>query len=187
MIKTAVLAVDLLYDFTNPDGKVYYPENEAILENVETLLQHARKNGALIVFMRHEYRKGKQDVNLQNMRECCIEGTKGSEIDERLSVLADDYVIKKRRYSAFYGTDLDLLLREHGVQNVVVIGTKTNNCVNATALDSHYRNYNTYVVAECTATNDPVAQDVYLRDIDRYIGKVLTLQEALTSFESGDL
>jgi len=187
MNKTAIIAVDLLYDFTNPNGKVYYPENEAILENVETLLQSARAHGKLVVFLRHEYRKGKPDANLQGMRECCIEGTKGVEIDERLSVSDADYLVKKRRYSGFFGTDLDLILKEHGIENVIVVGTKTNNCVNATALDSHYRDYKTYVVAECVATNDAAAQEVYLRDIDRYIGKVLSLEETLKAFESGDL
>ena len=64
------------------------------------------------------------------MRPNCIEGTFGIEIDPMLEVdEKKDYVIRKRRYSGFFGTDLDLVLRENEVENVVVVGTKTNCCI----------------------------------------------------------
>ena len=79
------------------------------------------------------------------MRPNCIEGTFGIEIDPMLEVdEKKDYVIRKRRYSGFFGTDLDLVLRENEVENVVVVGTKTNCCIRATVTDAFYLNFREY-------------------------------------------
>lgn len=188
MNKTALIIVDLIRDFTRPDGAVYYPETGKILPNVKTLLNKARETSTLVIFMQHRYRNHKFDLNLRNMRRSCIEGTEGVEIDPMLDVdEKQDFLIPKRRYSAFYGTDLDLVLREHGIEHLIIVGTKTNNCINATALDAHYRAYDTHVVSDCVATNDPEAQRVYLKDMAKYICKVDTLKETLSQLESGEL
>jgi nicotinamidase-related amidase len=182
MNKRALIVIDLVHDFTHPKGRVYDPANEAIIENVQKLLDAMRQTESLIIFMKHTYRKDKYDKNRSNMRPCCIEGSGGETIDERLSIdEKKDYVLKKRRYSAFYGTDLDLILREHKIEDVVLVGTKTNNCIFATALDAHYRDYRVKVILDCVATSDPIKQEIYLDDINRYIGSVLSLQEYLES------
>ena len=110
------------------------------------------------------------------MRPNCIEGTFGIEIDPMLEVdEKKDYVIRKRRYSGFFGTDLDLVLRENEVENVVVVGTKTNCCIRATVTDAFYLNYNPYVIRECVATNSETVNEVHLTDIDKYLGKVIDM------------
>ncbi len=186
MNDTALILVDYLKDFTTPEGRVYYPEAEAVIDKTAELLAVARRSGCLVVFIRHSYRKDKPDANLSSMRPCCIEGTAGDEIDPRLPIdEKKDYVLVKRRYSAFFGTDLDLVLRERGVKNLIVAGLKTNNCVNATVLDAHYRAYNTTVVADCTATNDKEAHRIYLRDMERYLCEVASLAEVKQKLGEG--
>lgn len=179
MSKKALLVIDMLYDFTDPNGLVYYPQTGKIIDNVATLIEGMRKQGHLIVFVKHTYRKDKFDSNLEGMRPCCIEGSGGNEIDKRLHVDPKDYVIKKRRYSAFYGTDLDLILREQGIKDVVLAGTKTNNCVIATAFDAHYLNYGIEVVKDCVSTNDDAVNAIYLKDIDKYLGNVVSLADMI--------
>lgn len=188
MNRTALIVVDMIEDFTREDGAVYYPETEAIIPNVKRLISAARDNGCLIVFMQHRYRAHKYDKNLEKMRPSCIEGTKGVRIDSRLEVdERKDYVIPKRRYSAFYSTDLDLVLREHRIQNLIIAGTKTNNCINATALDAHNLAYDAHVVKDCVSTNNPKAQEVYLKDMEKYICAVDSLEDILGKLESGEL
>lgn len=177
MAKTALIIVDMVKDFTQPNGRVFYPQNREILPNIQKVLTECRAHECLIVFMRNSYRKGKFDKNLETMRVNCIEGTGGDEIDPALVVEPADYVIKKRRYSAFFGTDLDLVLRENGVKNVVVVGTKTNCCIRATVTDAYYLDYDVYVVRECVATNDETVNRVHLQDIDKYLGHVVTMRE----------
>jgi len=179
---TALIVVDMVYDFTNENGLVFYPQNKEILPKINDVIKECRNNNALIVFMQHCYRKDKFDKNLINMRPNCIQGTGGENIDLSLDRKDSDYVIKKRRYSAFFGTDLDLVLRENNVKNAIIVGTKTNCCIRATVTDAYYLDYNVFVVKECVATNDPVVNEVHLSDIDKYLGKVISISEIDKAF-----
>lgn len=188
MAKTALLIVDMVKDFTDPEGLVFYPQNREILPRIKKVLEKCRRHGVLIIFLRHSYRKDKFDKNLVNMRPNCIEGSGGDEIDPMLEVdPVKDYVIKKRRYSGFFGTDLDLVLRENGIENVIITGTKTNCCIRATVTDAYYLNYNVYVVSDCVATNDETVNQVHLTDIRKYFGTVLTSDELFDSLEKGEI
>ena len=182
MNNTALLIVDMVKDFTNPNGLVYYPANKDILPKINELLLRCREKGFLIVFLQHRYRAGKIEKNLRNMRPNCIEGSGGEDIDDIFNLQDTDYVIPKRRYSGFFGTDLDLVLREHGVLNVVVVGTKTNCCIRATVTDAHNLDYSPIVIRECVATNDLVSNQMHLDEINRYLGKVLSLDEFYKDF-----
>ena len=186
--KTALLVVDMVKDFTDPQGLVFYPQNREILPRIAQLVARAREHGMTIVFLQHCYRRGKPDKNLENMRPNCIEGSGGEEIDPMLSPDPEkDYIIKKRRYSAFFGTDLDLVLRENGVQNVIVSGTKTNCCIRATVTDAYYLNYNVIVPSDAVATNDAVVNRVHLEDIGKYFGRVATINHLFAEMDRGEL
>lgn len=188
MSNTALLIIDMVKDFTDPNGLVFYPQNREILPKIKTVLEECRKYGVLIIFLRHSYRKGKLDKNLINMRPNCIEDTGGDEIDSMLVVDENkDYVIKKRRYSGFFGTDLDLVLRENDIKNVIITGTKTNCCIRATVTDAYYLDYNVYVVSDCVATNEEVVNQVHLSDIKKYFGRVISSEELFKLLEKGEL
>ena len=188
MAKTALIIVDMVRDFTDPEGLVFYPENQKILPRIKKVLDESRKHELLIVFLQHCNRKDKVDKKAQSMRPNCIEGTFGIEIDPMLEVdEKKDYVIRKRRYSGFFGTDLDLVLRENEVENVVVVGTKTNCCIRATVTDAFYLNYNPYVIRECVATNSETVNEVHLTDIDKYLGKVIDMNTFSKMLEEGQL
>ena len=57
---------------------------------------------------------------------------------------------KKHRYSAFFGTDLDIILREWGVDTVIILGTTTENCCHATGRDAMFRNYRVVFLSDAT-------------------------------------
>lgn len=178
----------MVKDFTDPEGLVFYPQNRDILPNIKRVLDECRKHDVLVIFMQHSYRDGKYDKNLINMRPNCIEGTGGDAIDPMLDINAKkDYVIKKRRYSGFFGTDLDMVLRENNIRNVIIVGTKTNCCIRATVTDAYYLDYNPIVVSDCVATNDEVVNQVHLTDIKKYLGKVVTSQELFDLLDKGEL
>ena len=185
--ESALLVVDMLRDFTDPNGLVYYPQNRVILPRVKRVVGICRSAGIPIVFLKHFNRAGKVDEKAAAMRPNCIEGTWGDEIDPMLEVDQSDYVIKKRRYSGFFGTDLDLVLRENKVRNVVVVGAKTNCCIRATVTDAFYLDYNPIVVRECVATDSDVVNDVHLEDIRKYLGEVVGMDELFSRIERGEL
>lgn len=176
--ETALVVVDMVKDFTDPEGLVFYPMNREILPGIADLVDFCHQKGVQVIFMQHRYRRGKYDRNLETMRPNCIEGSGGEDLDALLPVNEEtDYIIPKRRYSAFYGTDLDLVLREHGIRNVVVVGTKTNCCIRATVQDAYFNNYLPIVLSDCVGTNDQVINQVHLTDMDKYFGTVMSAQE----------
>jgi nicotinamidase-related amidase len=185
---TALLVVDMVVDFTQPHGRVYYAQNREILPCIARALAFCREQGMLVVFLQHRYRRDKFDRNLVTMRPNCMEGSGGEEIDPSLQVdPVKDYVIQKRRYSGFFGTDLDLVLREHGIRNVVIVGTKTNCCIRATVTDAYNLDYNALVLSDCVATNSETVNAVHLDDIARYLGTVLTTEELMARVREGTL
>lgn len=176
--KTALLVIDMTFDFTNPEGKTFYPMNREILPRIADVVNRCRKDGMLIIFMQHCYRKGKYDRNLETMRPNSIEGSGGEELDPILPVNeVTDYVIKKRRYSAFFGTDLDLVLREHKIEYTVLVGTKTNCCIRSTVQDAYFNDYRVVVLSDCVGTNSKEVNDLHLSEIDKYFGTVMTSEE----------
>ncbi|RCX20011.1 nicotinamidase-related amidase [Anaerobacterium chartisolvens] len=188
MSKSALIIVDMLKDFTDPQGLVFYPQNREVLPKIKRVLEESRKHGLLVIFLKHCYRRDKFDKNLQNMRPSCIEGTDGDEIDSMLHVdPVKDYVIKKRRYSGFVGTDLDMVLRENGIENVIIVGTKTNCCIRATVTDAYNLDYIPVVVSDCVATNDEIVNQVHLTDIKKYLGKVVTSEELFDLMDKGEI
>ena len=118
------------------------------------------------------------------MRPNCIEGSGGEDLDPLLPVDEEkDYIIQKRRYSAFYGTDLDLVLRENHIKNVVVVGTKTNCCIRATVQDAYFNDYFPIVLSDCVGTNSEEVNRIHLTDMDKYFGTVMTAQELCDRIE----
>ncbi|WP_027628960.1 cysteine hydrolase family protein [Ruminiclostridium cellobioparum] len=188
MNNTALVIIDMVKDFTDPEGLVFYPQNREILPRIKRVLEECRKHGILVIFLQHSYRSGKYDKNLANMRPNCIEGTGGDAIDPMLEVdPVRDYVIKKRRYSGFVGTDLDMVLRENGIKNLIITGTKTNCCIRATVTDAYNLDYIPIVVSDCVATNDETVNQVHLSDIKKYLGKVVTSQELFDNLDKGGI
>lgn len=188
MKKTALLIVDMVKDFTDPEGLVFYPQNREILPKIRKVLDKCREHDCLVVFLQHCNRKDKEDRRIASMRPNCIEGTPGIEINPMLPVDAKkDYVIRKRRYSGFFATDLDLVLRENHIENLIIVGTKTNCCIRATVTDAFYLDYNGIVISDCVATNSDVVNQVHLEDIHKYLGQVMSSEELFAKLESGEL
>lgn len=187
MNDTALIVVDMIRDFTQKDGKIYYPGNEEVLPNIIMLIDMCRKQDCEIIFVRHSLTEEDFKSLPKETRKCCIKGTGGDELDPRLPLEDEDKIVPKKKYSAFWQTDLAERLKDMGIKRLLVVGTKTNNCVYATVLDAYNRNYPVYVVKECVSTKDKVTNNVYLHDIDRYLGYVVSMDDVKNKFEAGEL
>ena len=111
MKKYAVLVVDMLNDFVT--GALGCDRARAIVKPTQELLEEARKNNVPVIFCNDSHLKG-VDNELKLWGDHAIRGTKGAEVIPELPIKDNDYVILKRRYSSFFQTDLDLLLKELG-------------------------------------------------------------------------
>ncbi len=186
MMKSAVLVIDMVRDFTDMEqGKVPNAGAGQIVPVIADFVAHARQAGAVIIWVIDSHRPGKPDWELENVRAHCEGGTLGVELAPPLAPLPEDYVITKRRYSAFVGTDLDLILRDNHIERVFLTGTKTNVCIRATATDAFERNYRVIVPRDCVATDKPHLHDANLEDIDKYMGRVVPVDTALELLRTG--
>ncbi len=81
----------------------------------------------------------------------CVEGDERTEIADVVDMRPDDYFIRKRRYSGFFGTDFEILLKGLGAETLILTGGLTDVCVHYTFVDGHQRDYFCRVVEDCVA------------------------------------
>ncbi len=153
--KTAVLVVDMLNDFVT--GSLKCDRGLAIIKPTSELLDEARKANIPVIFCNDAHIKG-IDKELELWGDHALAGTVGAEVIPELKVSDKDYIVPKRRYSGFFQTDLDLLLRELGVKTVILTGLHTHMCVRHTAADAYQLGYQVAVAIEAT---DSFTQEDY--------------------------
>ncbi|MEZ5566001.1 MAG: isochorismatase family cysteine hydrolase [Gammaproteobacteria bacterium] len=91
-----------------------------------------------------------------------------------------DRHVHKYRYSAFMGSNLDMLLRSQGIGTVVVCGTAANACVDSTVRDASQLDYNVVVCADLTGYTDERLGTVSLENLDRHFAIVCDAADVLT-------
>ena len=145
--KPAVLVVDMLNDFVT--GALGCDRGRAIVPATAKLLDAARKKGVPVIFCNDCHIKG-IDRELKLWGDHAIKGTKGAEVIPELKLCKKDYVVPKRRYSGFFQTDLDILLKELGVKTVIMTGLHAHMCVRHTSADAYCLGYDVVVSKEAT-------------------------------------
>ena len=106
-----------------------------------------------------------------------VEGTEGAEFIDELSPRNGELKILKHRYSAFKGTDLDMLLRAHDIRTVVVTGVSTNVCVESAVRDAFELSYYVCVPGDAVASWDMSLHDATLKTVDARFGLVTDCDE----------
>lgn len=194
MYKTAVLVIDMQKDFTEPEGKFYYPETTGVMmETFPDKINRMRELGALIVVVYTAHPENEEEVNPELTRmfrngkkASLVEGTKGAQLDERIPYKEDtDLLWRKYVPSAFFGTDLERVLREKGVENVLICGVKTNVCCRATATDAYSYRFRTYMISDMLGTNTPELNTFHLQEMTKYFASAITSDEVLTRLKTG--
>jgi ureidoacrylate peracid hydrolase len=184
--RSAVVVVDMINDFCKPGGAMVLPGYEALLGPQTAILEAARASGAGVVFVIDAHRPNvRQDREFLKRTPHCIEGTWGARVIDELAPRPDDQIVVKRRYSAFFNTDLDLTLKDMGVDTLVVMGVVTNICVRSTVHDAFFHGYRVAVPADACAATGPREQDSSLYDIATHFGLVATAQEIAVGLGQG--
>ena len=158
--KAAMIVVDMQNDFVAPGGGLETPAARAMVPKLAEALQICRSAGIKVIYTTHVHRRDGSDMGLFDMhppianRNATVDGTWGVEIYPEVAPAAGEHVIKKHRYSGFFGTDLDIVLRGWGIDTVIISGTTTENCCHATARDAMFHNYRVVFLSDATATYD---------------------------------
>ena len=145
--KPAILVVDMLNDFVY--GALACDRGKAIIPATAELLDAARKAGVPVIFCNDAHIKG-IDRELKLWGDHAIAGTEGAQVIPELKAGEGDYIVPKRRYSGFFQTDLDILLKELGVKTVIMTGLHTHMCVRHTSADAYSLGYDVIVAKQAT-------------------------------------
>lgn len=165
MKNTAILVVDMLNDFVT--GALKCDRGLAIVNQTAKLLDAARKYHVPVIFCNDAHLRN-IDHELKLWGDHAIAGTKGAEVIPELHVSEKDYIVPKRRYSGFFHTDLDLLLKELGIESVILTGLHTHMCVRHTAADAYCLGYQIIVAKDATdafTEADYLSGLQYLKDV----------------------
>ena len=170
----AVIVVDMQNGFMRPDGTLYCGDQaRAIIPRIAARAEREKAAGASLFFT--------QDSHSENDREFemfpphCIEGSEEERIIAELAPLAKDaQIVKKRRYSAFFETELAAMLAALAPDKVVVMGDCTDICVLHTVAGLRNRDYPVEVPADCVASFDPQQHEWALGHMEKILGAEVT-------------
>ena len=146
--RTALVVVDMQNDFLHAKG--WYAQQgidiahmQASIEPTRSLVLEARSQGVPVVWTRHGFRDTRDAGIFAQLRPFfddggLRQGSWGYEILAECGPLATDWYVEKQRLSAFYGTNLELVLRSLKAETVVICGVLTNQCIAATSKDATF-------------------------------------------------
>jgi len=151
-MKPAIIVVDMLKDNLKESPRnPYYQEGSTIIPNLQRLLGESRKRGFPIIFACDSFLEG-DFIFKGKMKVHSLRGTKGAEVVDDLKPDPTDIILPKRRFSAFYKTDLDQTLRTLGVDTIVATGMTTEVCVLMTVMDGLSHDFSVILLEDCTAS-----------------------------------
>ena len=176
--RTAVIVVDMVNEFFEPGGKMVLAGGTALYAPVNALVDAAH-TAHLPVFYTNQWLRPDDALFKKRLPHCLID-TWGARPVDALHRTPEDIIVPKRRYSAFFGTDLDLHLRERQRATVLMAGVVTNICVRSTVHDAFFLGYEVVVPVECVAATSPQAQATSLYDIETHYGMVTPLAQVLS-------
>jgi maleamate amidohydrolase len=175
----ALILIDVIKGFYEPGGEFYHAVYAESLPAIARLLEAGRLNGRLIIHARETHLPGEPNFELIKLPDHAESGSFHQAFVSGFEPAGNEIELNKRRYSAFFATDLALRLAEYGIKRVVLAGCKTNVCIRATAQDAFGYGLDVVIPKEAVASNRPHLHTASLEDMDRYMGRVVGLEQAI--------
>jgi biuret amidohydrolase len=147
----------------------YMPGRTERAPRVRALIAESRERGIPVVWIQEVHKPSLIDIG----REMdgaegphCVEGWPETELAQGLDPRPDEFLIRKRRYSAFFGTELEIVLKAYRADTVLLIGGLTDVCIHYTAVDAHQHDYRVRVITDAVGGSTQEAHDASLRAIE---------------------
>jgi nicotinamidase-related amidase len=189
--RSALLVIDMENGFVEPEGGHCIRFAKGTVPACVRAVETAREKGIPVFFVKRIYRTDGSDVELTRHaawvaggRACgpATTGPNSAQAPEGLRPQPGDYTIIKPRWSAFFGTELDLILRRLSVRRVILAGTTTPNCIRTTCYDANSLDYNVVILTDCTSSQTEEIQRVNLEDMGR-AGAILMDSAAFADYD----
>lgn len=175
----AVLVIDMIKDFVT--GKFENERAKEIVPNIKRLLESARSSDKPVVYISDSHSEEDPEFSIWGAH--AVSGTEGSEVVPEVEPGEDDHTLEKQKYSAFYDTGLHTLLDELGADEVVLTGVLTHICIQHTAADAFYRNYDVIVPRGCVEDLSDDENESALSFIEENYGaEIMGFEELIESW-----
>ncbi len=146
----ALIINDMQNDFIAEGGVLRVERAQRCVEPIKQLKVKMKKEGCPVIYVCDTHIRG--DKEFEKWGSHTVDGTWGNEVIEDLKPDEDDYVVKKVRYSGFFASPLDVILRQLKVDEIWLTGVLTDICIQHSAADAFFRGYKTIVPRSCTDT-----------------------------------
>lgn len=172
--RAALIMIDMQNGFIDESSSLCVAGAEATVPACARALAKARELGMAVFHVRRSYAPDGSDVEpvryrtwLAGGRPLCVEGDDPDSLDspDLLKPADGDRILVKPRFSAFFGTPLDDVLKRAGIGTVALIGTTTPNCIRSTCYDALSLNYNVAIIEDCTSSRTPEVQRANIEDM----------------------
>ena len=191
-MKQALIVIDMQNGFLNPESPLCIRGARATVPACARVITACRRANVPVIFVNRAYRADGSDVEHTRCQVWAKGGkplTPGStgplsvENPPEFGRREGDYEIIKPRYSAFFQTSLDLLLRRLGVDTVILTGTTTPNCVRTTCYDAISLDYRVVVLEDCCSSNTDAIQQANMLDMANVGAEILSSGAFLEALE----
>ena len=172
-VKSALILVDVINHFDFPDGRDLLQNSLAIAGPIRRLKERARAARLPVIYVNDNFGRWRSDFRqvLDRCMEC------GGDVKSFVSQLSPDdrdYVLLKPKHSGFYCTPLDLLIKDLGIQRLILAGIATNSCILCTAHDANMRDLKLAVPADCCASRSSEEHEHAIDLLCRMVGADVT-------------
>jgi nicotinamidase-related amidase len=179
MRRPVLIVIDMLRDFLDAWPA---PPRYKLIESTKALVLAVREHGCPVIWVRQEFEPDLSDAFLEMKAKriaLTVKGTPGCEVVPELPIAPSDTVIVKKRYSAFFGTDLDGILADLNPDAIILAGINTHACIRMTAIDAYQRDWPVVLASECIGSYDEEHHAVTLRYLQGKIAGVMSNDEIL--------
>ncbi len=191
--RSAFIIIDMENGFIDPSSPLCIAGAAATVPALASAAEASREKGIPVFYVKRIYRADGSDV--ENTRYECWSSAENvlapdsagpCSIEEpaALAPRPEDYIIIKPRFSAFFQTELDLILRRLGVRNIILTGTTTPNCIRTTAYDGISLDYNVIALEDCCSSQTPEIQRANIDDMARIGVTIMTSDEFISSYDA---
>ncbi len=186
--KWGLLVIDMEKAFVEPGAAHCILQAKKTVPNCARVIENARARKIPVFWIKRIYREDGSDVEYTRWKSWNdAGGTLGPnsvginsiEEPEGLKREPGDFTIIKPRWSGFFQTELDLILRRLGIKNLILIGTTTPNCVRTTCYDGIALDYGVLVVSDCCSSQTEEIQRVNLEDMERIGAKIIKSEDLI--------
>ena len=173
--RCVLMVIDMQNDFVLDGAIMQVAEAKNQLPLIRKLIDKCRETGVPVIYTIQETDEVYCPLEVASIpklaREGMRKGSDGQQIVDELSPEPEDMIVRKRRFSAFYQTDLEIILRNirgtvKPVDTIIICGTVTNICCESTARDAFYRDYKVVFGTDVCSANTPQAHTATLENME---------------------